>query len=206
MNELKMQKMEKKELPYFPLNVALLPGEDIPLRVFEPRYKQLIDECNESGKTFGIPFISDNKMQSFGSEVKIRQVVAKNSKGEMVITVEGVSNFEVESFKDPVPGKLYSGGKIQPVNLCQVIKNPDLIKILISYTDHVDPSFLKKVQGNEILMTDVAAALNLSSNDKYHFISSGSDQFREQFLLGQMKYLIKLREQERLLNNDYHLN
>ena len=198
--------MEKKELPYFPLNVALLPGEDIPLRIFEPRYKQLIEECHEGGKTFGIPFISESEMQLYGSEVKIRQVIAKNSKGEMVISVEGVSNFEVESFTDPVPGKLYSGGKIQTLNLCQPIKNPELIKILIHYSDHMDPSFLKNVKGNEILITDVATALNLSSNDKYRLISSESDQFREQFLLGQMKYLIKLREQERLLNNDYYLN
>ena len=195
-----------KTIAYFPLNVSLLPGEDIPLRIFEPRYKQLITECETNGKSFGIPFLKSNEMQSYGSEVRIKQVVAKNTHGEMVILAEGISNFELLSFQDPMPGKLYSGGKINLLNTDQPLHNGELLNVILNYTKHHDPEFLKEVKGNEILLNDVAKALNLSSEDKFRFISLTADNAREKFLLSQIKYLVKLREQENLLNNDYFLN
>ncbi len=57
-----------------------------------------------------------------------------------------------------------------------------------------------------ILHNDVARALNMSSEEKFRFISLGTNESRERFLLSQMNYLVKLREQENLLNNDYFLN
>ena len=41
-------------LPFFPLSVFLFPGEDIPLHIFEPRYKQLIDEARTLEISFAI--------------------------------------------------------------------------------------------------------------------------------------------------------
>lgn len=195
-----------KMLPYFPLNISLLPGEDLPLRIFEPRYKQLINDCGEDAESFGIPYTRNSEMQSFGSEVKVKQIVATNSIGEMVIVVEGLSNFEVISFQDPLPGKLYSGGKIQLINNDQPVRDKELIKLILHYTKELDPEFLKHVSGNEILLNDVARALNLSSEDKFKFISYDDHPGRERFLFSQMHYLVKLREQENLLNNDYFLN
>lgn len=198
--------IETKILPFFPLNISLLPGEDIPLRIFEPRYKELIGEAEKSGISFGIPFVSGEGMQNFGSEVRLRQVVARNSKGEMVIVIEGTSNFELISFEDPLPGKLYSGGKIKLINCDAEITNRKLFNLVIQYTDQLDGDFLNKIKGGSITASDLARALNLSSEDKYRFISIQDPEQRERFLYGQMKYLFKLREQERLLKNDFYLN
>lgn len=195
-----------KTIAYFPLNISLLPGEDIPLRIFEPRYKQLISECEVSGENFGIPFLKSNEMQSFGSEVRIKQVVAKNSQGEMVIVAEGISNFELVSIKDPLPGKLYSGGKVTLINNDLTLSCNSLLALIIEYTNNYQTDFLKSVTGNQILLNDVAKALNLSSNDKFRFISMKEQATKERFLLSQLRYLMKLREQEKLLNNDYFLN
>ncbi len=196
----------EKILPYFPLNISLLPGEDIPLRIFEPRYKQLISECEAQDKSFGIPYVKDSAMQNIGAECKIKQVVATNSKGEMVIVAEGIAIFEVLSFEDPMPEKLYSGGKIKLINPDQEIINTELLRTLIHYTDHLDPEFLKNIKGNVIRVYDIARSLNLSSEDKYKFLSLGIQQKQELFLLNQIRYLYKLREQEKLLKNDYFLN
>jgi Lon protease-like protein len=196
----------EKIIPYFPLNISLLPGEDIPLRIFEPRYKQLINECEEADKTFGIPYVKSGVMQNYGVECRIKQVVATNSSGEMVILVEGMTLFEVVSFIDPIPDKLYGGGKVRLLEPDQELCNKDLLHILIQYTESMDPEFLKNVTGNEIRLHDVARALNLSSEDKHTFISLRIQTLQEQFLIGQLKYLYKLREQEKLLKNDYFLN
>jgi Lon protease-like protein len=198
--------IKDKNISFFPLNISLLPGEDIPLKVFEPKYKQLINECLKDKKSFGIPFTKGSETLLFGSEVKIKQMVAKNSKGEMVITVEAIANFEITSFKDPAPGKLYSTGHIIYLDTNQIIKHPDLLRMLIYYTDNLDPQFLSGVKGNDILQTDLAKALNLSSEDKNRFISLKDASTKDLFLFAQMNYLLKLREQEDLLNNDYYLN
>lgn len=202
----KEMNIETKILPFFPLNISLLPGEDIPLRIFEPRYKELIGEAEKSGISFGIPFVSGEGMQNFGSEVRLRQVVARNSKGEMVIVIEGTSNFELISFEDPLPGKLYSGGKIKPISCDAELTDRKLFNLVIQYTDQLDGDFLNKIKGGSITVSDLAKALNLSSEDKYRFISIQDPEQRERFLYGQMKYLFKLREQERLLKNDFYLN
>ncbi len=196
----------EKKIGLFPLNVCLLPGEDLPLRIFEPRYKDLINDCSDKEQTFGIPFMKKSDMQSFGSEVKIKQIVARNSQGEMVIVVEGVSNFEMIRYRNPWEDKLYAGGSIVDLEEIEEVKDPGLMKMLIHYTDQLDPEFLKDVKGNSIRLLDVAKALNLSSEDKFRFISLRSLSEKEKFLKSQMNYLLKLREQEKLLNNDYYLN
>lgn len=198
--------MKEKILPYFPLNISLLPGEDIPLRIFEPRYKQLINECFDECTNFGIPFFKDWKIQSFGVECKVKKLVAKNSRGEMVVVVLGVSNFEVVSISDPLPGKLYSGGRIIPLSDDQPAKNESLLKLLLYYTENIDPDFLKNMKGSNIMINDIARSLNLSSDDKFLFISLWDNDRKEQFLKSQILYLIKLREQEKMLKNDFYLN
>ena len=38
-----------RRAPMFPLEMAMLPGEDLPLRIFEPRYTALVRHCLASG-------------------------------------------------------------------------------------------------------------------------------------------------------------
>jgi Lon protease-like protein len=49
--------MTRNALPLFPLNTVLFPGEAIPLQVFEPRYRQLLDDCQASDGRFGVVLI-----------------------------------------------------------------------------------------------------------------------------------------------------
>ncbi|MDA0756958.1 MAG: LON peptidase substrate-binding domain-containing protein [Crenarchaeota archaeon] len=45
---------ETKIIPIFPLDLVLFPNQDLPLRIFEPRYKQMIDDCMLGEKEFGV--------------------------------------------------------------------------------------------------------------------------------------------------------
>ncbi len=49
---------ESLELAMFPLESALLPDEDLPLRILEPRYGALVRHCTDSGDPFGVVLIS----------------------------------------------------------------------------------------------------------------------------------------------------
>ncbi|OBG92203.1 ATP-dependent protease [Mycobacterium sp. E3251] len=46
------------ELAMFPLESALLPDQDLPLRIFEPRYGALVRHCLDTGDPFGVVLIS----------------------------------------------------------------------------------------------------------------------------------------------------
>jgi Lon protease-like protein len=48
-----------RQLRLFPLNAVLFPGAVLNLHVFEPRYKQMINECLENGECFGVALIAE---------------------------------------------------------------------------------------------------------------------------------------------------
>src|SRR5579884_3818179 len=45
------------EIPLFPLNVVLFPGMVLPLHIFEPRYRQMIADCQRQGLEFGVVLV-----------------------------------------------------------------------------------------------------------------------------------------------------
>ena len=49
------------QLPLFPLHTVLFPGMALPLHIFEPRYRLMIDECLTTGGPFGIVLISSGR-------------------------------------------------------------------------------------------------------------------------------------------------
>ncbi len=53
-----MADTESLERAMFPLESALLPGQDLPLRIFEPRYGALVRRCVDAGEPFGVVLIA----------------------------------------------------------------------------------------------------------------------------------------------------
>jgi len=47
------------QLPLFPLRTVLFPGQTLPLHIFEPRYRQMIANCLEGDRTFGVALIAE---------------------------------------------------------------------------------------------------------------------------------------------------
>lgn len=96
-------------IPIFPLGIVVYPGEDLNLHIFEPRYKQLIKECHESKKPFGIPAVVENKLQENGTLVSVTELSKLYDNGEMDIKTKGEKVFRVLEVIREVPDKLYSG-------------------------------------------------------------------------------------------------
>src|SRR5882757_3621209 len=96
-------------IPIFPLGIVVYPGESLNLHIFEPRYKQLISECHETKKLFGIPTVINNKVQDYGSLVEITELSKVHDNGEMDIKTKGLKVFRILEVIKEVPDKLYSG-------------------------------------------------------------------------------------------------
>jgi Lon protease-like protein len=96
-------------IPVFPLGIVVYPGETVNLHIFEPRYKQLVNECYAEGKPFGIPTVIDNKLNEMGTLVKVTELVQVYDNGEMDIRAQGQRVFRVLEVIKAVPDKLFSG-------------------------------------------------------------------------------------------------
>lgn len=193
-------------LPYFPLSIFLFPGEDMPLHIFEPKYKQLIDEVRTQGITFAIPFVIEQEVQEFGCEVRLKDVVAEKEDGRMVIVVESVAIVEITSYNSQLEGKLYAGGTILRHPCDDLIVNKELLDLITEYRDQYDKEFLSAYSSEPVSRKDLIIALNLSSDEKYQFICMPGAKQREGFLAGQLRYLSMIRKQETLLGDDFGLN
>lgn len=83
------------ELGLFPLGIVLLPTEVVPLHVFEPRYQELVGECLELEREFGILLADDDGIREVGTRAAITSVLDRFDDGRMNILVEGRSRFRV---------------------------------------------------------------------------------------------------------------
>ena len=51
-------------IPIFPIDVVLYPNQNVPLKIFEPRYRQMLDDCMSSNRVFGINILDGQKTES----------------------------------------------------------------------------------------------------------------------------------------------
>ena len=87
---------EAGELPIFELPVVLLPGELMPLHIFEDRYKRMIGHCLEAEEPFGIVFRDDDgSARRIGCKARVTEVLEQFDDGRMDIVVTGEEPFRV---------------------------------------------------------------------------------------------------------------
>jgi len=73
---------ETKIIPIFPLDLVLFPRQELPLRIFEPRYKQLVDDCMLGDGQFGVCLIDENNSVNGWNSPKLVGTIAKITKCE----------------------------------------------------------------------------------------------------------------------------
>ncbi len=84
-----------RDFPLFPLGLVALPGELIPLHIFEERYKTMMNECLRDGREFGIVWLSDDGLREIGCACEIEQVLERMDDGRMNIVARGTRPFRV---------------------------------------------------------------------------------------------------------------
>jgi uncharacterized protein len=89
------------DVPLFPLNTVLYPGGQLQLRIFEPRYLDLVRECTRTGSAFGICLILDGsevgapaRPAAVGTLAHIKDFSHRED-GLLGITTEGGQRFRV---------------------------------------------------------------------------------------------------------------
>ena len=87
--------MKEALLPLFPLEVVLLPESPLPLRIFEERYKTMINECVKEQREFGVVLAQARSLQRIGCTAKVINITRKYDDGRMDIFTSGRRRFEI---------------------------------------------------------------------------------------------------------------
>ncbi len=87
--------MRPERIPLFPLNVVLLPGADLPLHIFEPRYREMVKNCLEEKSEFGMLLSLPKGVARVGCTAEIKAVVQRYEDGRMDILTAGRAPFRV---------------------------------------------------------------------------------------------------------------
>src|SRR5215211_1907245 len=99
-----------ERFPLFPLGLVLLPGEVVPLHIFEERYKQMIGECVEQQSEFGVVWLSDDELKETGCSARVTQLLERMDDGRMNILVQGTAPFLLQRRIDDMP---YPAGDVE---------------------------------------------------------------------------------------------
>ena len=80
------------KIPLFPLGLVLLPKMNLPLHIFEERYKLMISECLADSRPFGILYFDGDSIHSSGCTARITEVVERYDDGRMDILTLHILN------------------------------------------------------------------------------------------------------------------
>jgi Lon protease-like protein len=101
---------QTKVIPIFPLDLVLFPRQELPLRIFEPRYKQLVDDCMLGDGQFGVCLIDEKNSVNGWNSPKLVGTIAKITKCEDIeidglqlhIETLGRNSFKIKKIIPPL--------------------------------------------------------------------------------------------------------
>lgn len=196
-------------IPIFPLSIVVFPGETVNLHIFEPRYKQLIRECRDEKKPFGIPVVLDNKLQEMGTLVNIAEVVQEYENGEMDIRVKGSKVFRSLEVIRAVPDKLFSGAIVNYPHNADQGKDELMSAILKAMKEmhrllNINKDFKKPV--TELNSYDIAHHVGLSIEEEYEFLGLLVELQRQEYLKRHFRRILPVLMQIEQLKKKIKLN
>ena len=196
-------------IPIFPLSIVIFPGEEVNLHIFEPRYKQMIKECYDMKKPFGVPVIMNNDVAEMGTLVEIKELSKVYDNGEMDIKTKGIKIFRVLEIIKEVPDKLYNGAIVNyPHNnekgdreLMQRIVNgiKELHRLLNISKDFKKPD-------TELNGYDVAHHAGLSVEEEYEFLGLMHELQRQEYLKRHLNKILPIVAEMENLKEKVKLN
>ena len=196
-------------VPIFPLGIVVYPGESLNLHILEPRYKQLISECHTAGKPFGIPTVIDNRVQDYGTVVRIKEITTVHDNGEMDIKTEGEKVFRVLEVIKEIPDKLYSGAIVNyPAN--QEKGSAEMMRRLLNTVKElykllkVEKDFKKSDE--QLNSYDLAHHVGFSLQEEYEFLNLLHERQRQEYLKRHLQKVIPLVAEMENLKEKVKLN
>jgi len=186
----------------FPLSIFPLPGELVPLHIFEPRYRQLLQDAESRDISFGIYLNHIANTEKLGSVVKLESVIKRYPSGESDIIVKCSDLFTMTTLFRTFSDKLYPGGEVTYWN-ADLSKGVDE-KLAVEFTEYLQ---LLKITQTALPITSfgIANELSLTIEDRLKFVTL-DDEKMETFLSSRIRYQSTLLREAQKAKDVFHLN
>lgn len=163
-----MDAAENRELGVFPLGLVALPGERIPLHIFEPRYRALVADCALESQPFVIALAGEESVARIGCTVRLDGVIRRFSDGRMNLVVAGVGRVEI---LERTEGRPYLTARVRELPDLAPAADPALAAAVLDGFRRVTLAVAGEprepdMHGGILLSYAVAGALELDADTK----------------------------------------
>ncbi len=185
---------EENVIGLFPLQLVVVPGEVVPLHIFEERYKRLVGETREGGE-FGIVLADGDSLRECGCTVRVAEVLQEFDDGRLNILVEGGRRFRLVEARAPVdPEAEYLSGLVEYFEDAEP-GAPEALRegVLVVFRRMLvlmDVETPRPPGGEGPLSFRVAAAVDFGALLKQELLESLSEEQRLETLLTVMETLL----------------
>lgn len=199
----------KKTLAQFPLQIVVFPGEEFNLHIFEPRYRELINDCEAEGITFGIPTFLEDQIQPIGCEVRLKSIEKRYEGGEMDVCTVGVGIFRIIDFYSQLDGKLYAGAVVDALDY-DLSEDPIFNALILERVQELFQLMQvdKKLPASPLDFTtyQVAHYVGFSVWQEYEFLNLLAAPARQQYLFDHLEHVLPIVREMNLMRERALLN
>lgn len=203
-----MSEQPTSGFPLFPLGIVALPGESVPLHIFEDRYRKMIEHClqSEDGE-FGILWLSEEELKQVGCACEIERVIERMEDRRLNIVVRGTRPFRLIERQDDLP---FPAGTVELLGDEEEALDPQAGRAARElYKELVMQATDKELDQPELQALDsyaMASTVEFEVHDKQQLLESRSENARLRLLcrlLGEAIERVDLveRAQMRALSN-----
>ncbi|MCI0751430.1 MAG: hypothetical protein L0Y35_06295 [Flammeovirgaceae bacterium] len=190
-------------IPMFPLTILPLPGELVPLHIFEPRYKELLLDVETNDIAFGIFFNHTINHGRIGSLMKLESVIKRYPGGESDIIVRCRDIFSMGTLYRTYKTKMYPGGDVDfwKIDVDGTYADEKVATLFHEFLKHRGIHNPPISQG----LYHKASEVNFDIQERYNFLMA--DQINKERLLAEkLRFLIHVLQQEEKSRDVFHLN
>lgn len=201
--------------PLFPLQLVVFPGEKLNLHIFEERYKQLVNECYNQHKPFGIPAYMNGEVAEYGTEVEIISIEKLYPDGRMDIRTKGTKVFRIIDFYTKAEEALYPAGIITFSHdyssaLLDSLADDETVKnlkqLLVKLADILEVSKNLIPSSDHYLAFRIAHYLSMPLETEYKLLTAFTESQRQQILIEYLNKAIPDYERRESIRKKIALN
>lgn len=193
----------------FPLSIVVYPNEPLNLHIFEDRYKQLIGDCLEQKKPFGILPVLNEEIQEYGTLMEIQEVSKIYPNGEMDIKTKGKKIFKTLEHIHQLPDKLYKGAIVTyPKNNTTGTRKvmDKVLQMMATLHTLLKVQNPEKREFSELWSYDIAHKTGLTQEQEYELLTFTEEVHRQEYLRRHLSQVIPVLQEMELLKQKIKMN
>lgn len=181
-------------IPIFPLQLIVFPGESLNLHIFEQKYRQLFADLKSRTITFfGIPPVVDHQMHAFGTRLILTDIVKNYPGGEMDVRTQGIDVFKLGGILANGGQKLYAEATVDLIthdSSYDFLKFEELRGLYLEFQDLMAAQKEIDVVDGDGYSFKIAHYIGLSEAQKLALLEIVSEFDRQDYLIQHLKLII----------------